>query len=68
MQGLGTEEGDIVHTERDYIAAVVLKSVPDNPHGMNMGEECRKMDWWTAGSEVEVDNGLYLSEEHLEIG
>ena len=67
MQDLDTEEGDIVHTERDYSAAVVLKSVPDNPHGMNMGEERRKMDWWMAGSEVEVDNGVYHSEEHLEI-
>ena len=66
LLGLGKEEGDIVHTERDYIAAAVLTSVPDNHHEGNRAEEDHKMDWWTAGAEVGVDNGVNHYEEHLE--
>ena len=61
MPGLGMEEEDTVHTERHHTA--VLTSVPDTPPEVNMAEEDRKMDWWMA--EVEVDNGVNYSEEHL---
>ena len=60
------EEEDTVHTERHHTAAAVLTSVPDTPPEVNMAEEDRKMDWWMA--EVEVDNGVNYSEEHLVSG
>ena len=66
MPGLGIVEEDIGHTERHHTAAAVLTSVPDTPPEANMAEEDRKMDWWMA--EVEVDNGLNYSEEHLVSG
>ena len=63
MRGLGMEEEDTVHTERHHTAAAVLTSVPDTPSEVNMAEVDRKMDWWMA--EVEADNGVNYSEEHL---
>ena len=41
----------------------MLTSVPDTPSEVNMAEEDGKKDWWMA--EVEVDNGVNYSEEHL---